>query len=339
MERRPIFFNSEGERLAGDIILPDGVGPFPAALVLMGFGNQNRYGDNYQSGRWRKGDTIPFINERLAQAGIASLCWDKRGVGESTGGDRAPGDPPGDRESYANDQTDLADARSALKFLAQQPEIDPGRVAVWGWSGGVANACKLAECTDLPAAYVLTAGVYRSMPELLEYLFDWINPYLARVPEAETWFKEQAPYHLNYARHWRGLNEAARRGEDVYEAGEGDDFVRYHLARTKQGLANPPAEEFKYIQKPTLVLHGDRDVNVPVEDSYEIVREIERASNQDVTLVVVPRADHGMRINPVDASLEERRLARVNPDRSRDPLSEFFVQSMIGWLSDRFTLL
>ncbi len=161
MIRRPIYFPSDGERLAGDLILPDGDGPFPAVLVLMGFGNQNRYGDNYQLGRVHKGDTHRLLNERLAKAGIASLCWDKRGVGESTGGDREPGDPPGDREAYANDQTDLADALSALEFLAQQPEIDSKRVAVWGWSGGVANACKLAECTELPAAYVLTGrGVW-----------------------------------------------------------------------------------------------------------------------------------------------------------------------------------
>ncbi len=183
------------------------------------------------------------------------------------------------------------------------------------------------------------AGVCGSMSDLLEFLFDWINPYLDRVPEAETWFKEEAPYHLNYAKHWRCLIEAAKRGEDVYEAGEGEDFVRFHLARTKQGLANSPAEEFKFIQKPTLVIHGDRDVNVPVEDCYEIVRKINQAGNEDVTLVVVPRADHGMRINPIDTSLEERRLARVTPDRPRDPLSEFFIHSFIGWLTDRFTRL
>ncbi len=335
MERRPIFFNSEGERLAGDLILPDGDGPFPALLMLMGTGSQNRYGDNYLTGKWTKGDTYPLLNERLARAGIASLCWDKRGVGESTGGDREPGDPPGDRNAHANDQTDVDDAEAALQFLVRQPEIDPERVAVWGWSAGVSFACMLAKRTDLPAAYVLVAGVYRSIPDLVDYLFDWINPYLARVPEAEAWIKEQAPYHYKYAKHWRGYIEAARRGEDEYQAGEGEDAAHWYLGRAKQGIANPPAEDFKYVQKPTLVLHGDRDVNVPVEDCYDIIRELEEAGNEDVTLVVVPRADHGMRIHPVDASLEERRLARISPDQPRDPLSEFFVNSFIGWLTDR----
>lgn len=308
-------------------------------LMLMGFGIQNRYGDNYQSGKWNRNDTYPVLNDRLAEAGIASLCWDKRGVGESTGGERSAGDPPGERDSHASDETDLADAEAALNLVAQQPEIDPRRVAVWGWSAGVSLACKLAERTDLPAAYVLVAGVYRSMPELLEYLFDWINSYLARVPEAEARIKELAPYHYNYANHWRGLVEAAKRGEDVYEAGEGEDYTRFHLARTKQGLASPLAEGFRHIQKPALVLHGDRDVNVPVDDCYDIVRELNQAANEDVTLVVVHRADHGMRINPVDTSMEERRVARIMPDNPEHPLSEFFVSSFIGWLIDRFSLI
>jgi pimeloyl-ACP methyl ester carboxylesterase len=274
----------------------------------------------------------------LAKAGIATLCWDKRGVGESTGGDRAPGDPPGERDAHADDLTDVADAASALAFLTQQPEIDPHRIAIWGWSAGVQFTSLLAAQTDLPAAYVLVAGVYRSLPELVEYLFDWINPYLARVPEAEMWIKSRAPYHYKYAKHWHSYVEAAVRGEDVYEAGEGEDVARFYLARMKQGLAYPPAEQFQHIQKPTLVIHGDRDVNVPVEDCYEIARALNDSGNSDVTLVVVPRADHGMRINPVDASIEERRLARITPNASRHPLSEFFVQSVIGWLVDHLTI-
>jgi pimeloyl-ACP methyl ester carboxylesterase len=336
MERRPIYFQSEGETLAGDLVVPDGDGPFPAVLVLMGFGNQNRYGDNFQSGKWKKIDTYRLINSRFAEAGIASLCWDKRGVGESTGGDREPGDPPGDRDAHADDKTDLADAEAALHFLAAQPEIDTKKVAVFGWSGGVTVAGLLAARSDIPAAFVLVAGVHRGMPDLLEFLFDWINPYLERVPEAETWIRKMAPYHLNYARHWRGLVAAARRCDDVYEAGEGEDAVLFHLDRTKQALARPIGAEFQHITKPTLVMHGDRDVNVPVEDCYTIVQQISSSGNEDVTLVVVPRAGHGMRINPVDASLEERRLERITPDTPRHPLSGFFVHSMIGWLSDRF---
>jgi dipeptidyl aminopeptidase/acylaminoacyl peptidase len=339
MERRPIYFNSEEERLAGDLISPDGDGPFPAMVVLMGYGSQNRYGHSYQAGKWSTGGAFRSFTGRLAEEGFAVLCWDKRGVGESTGGDRAPGDPPGDRESHANILTDVADAESALNYLARQPEIDPQRVAVWGASAGVYFASVLAARTDLPAVYVLVAGTYQGLPELCEYLFDWINHYLACFPEEEAWFKEHARYHLNFARHWRGYIEAAERGDDVYEQGEGENKARYYLARPKYELAHPPAEQFRYIRKPTLVMHGDRDVNVPVEDSYEIVRALREAGNKDVTHIVVPRADHGMRIAPVDDDVETRRLARVRGKRGDHPQSEFYFQSLIGWLTDRLLIV
>jgi dipeptidyl aminopeptidase/acylaminoacyl peptidase len=335
MERRPIFFHSEGEKLAGDLILPDGEGPFPAVLFIAGTGSQTRYADIFMGGRWHRAGSYRLFSDRLAEAGIASLCWDKRGVSESTGGDRAPGDPPGDRDAHANVLTDVADAKAALGFLSDQREIDSRRMAVWGKSAGVYFASLLAARTDLPAAYVFVGGLYRSLPDLCEYVFEWINGYMARNPEAEAWIKEDAPYNYAYAKHWRGYVEAAESGEaDVYEPEEG---TRFYLTRLRYELAHPPAEQFRHVQKPTLVLHGDRDVNVPVEDCYEVVRALNEAGNRDVTLVVVPGADHGLRISPTDDDWETRKLARVRRETDEHPVSEFFIRALTGWLVDRFS--
>jgi hypothetical protein len=304
--------------------------------VLFGTGSANRYGHNFWFGKWSKSETYRLLCSRLADAGIAALCWDKRGVGESTGGDRVPGDSPGERDAHANVLTDVADAEAAFHFLRAQPQVDPERVAVYGKSAGVYFASLLAARTDLPAAYVLIAGLYRSLPDLLDYLFEWINPYLARVPEAEASIKEVAPYAYARAKYWRGYVEAAERSEaDVYEPEEGKDAARFHPTRLRYELAHPPAEQFRFVQKPTLVLHGDRDVNVPVEDCFEIVRALNEAGNENVTLVVVPGADHGMRIAPTDDDWEMRRLARITRETHQHPLSEFFIQALTGWLVDR----
>ena len=98
--RRPISFKSGAETLAGDLVLPASSGPHPAILTVAGTGPQNRYGDIVLA----DGTVLPHgryvdISSRLAQAGIASLYWDKRGVGQSSGGDRAPGDPQVDPDS------------------------------------------------------------------------------------------------------------------------------------------------------------------------------------------------------------------------------------------------
>jgi hypothetical protein len=106
--RREISFSSGDEILVGDIVLPANPGPHPAILSVAGTGSQNRYGDVVLAGgKVLPHGRYPWISNRLAQAGIASLYWDKRGVGQSSGGDREPGDPPGERDSYTSVMTDV----------------------------------------------------------------------------------------------------------------------------------------------------------------------------------------------------------------------------------------
>ncbi len=61
--------------------------------------------------------------------------------------------------------TDVEDVHSALNFLSAQAEIDSEHIAVMGRSAGVYFACLLAERTDLPAAYILTGGLYMGIDE------------------------------------------------------------------------------------------------------------------------------------------------------------------------------
>jgi dipeptidyl aminopeptidase/acylaminoacyl peptidase len=131
--RREISFKSGAETIAGDLVLPVTPGPHPAILTVAGTGPQNRYGDIVLAdGTIRNHGRYVHISQRLAEAGIASLYWDKRGVGQSTGEGSQPGDAPGERDAYTSVMTDVEDAENALNFLAAQPEIDSQRIAVMG---------------------------------------------------------------------------------------------------------------------------------------------------------------------------------------------------------------
>lgn len=337
--RRPISFRSGNETLAGDLVLPARPGPHPAILAVAGTGNQNSYGDMVLAG----GRVLPhsryiWISHRLAQAGIASLYWDKRGVGRSTGGERQPGDPPGNRDSYASLLTDVEDAGSALQFLAEQPEVDRDRIAVMGRSAGVHFSSILAARTDLPAAYILTGGVHMGIDEFMELIYEEVLAYAARGLQEEEWVLANMYDFYGAARHWRELLAAARRGEDYYEWGDGDNVVRKYLARLKEELEYPLYDQFRHIKKPALICHGDKDVNVPVQEADKIFRELQDADNPDVTLVIIPGADHSMRIGPPGLDDETRFRERTDYPYNY-PFSEFFIHSVIGWLSDRFNYL
>jgi len=127
---REALFNSGAFRLAGTLALPRSrKGPFPAALLLVGSGPVDR-DENYGLLRI---DATRQIAGVLASAGIASLRYDKRGVGNSQGGDwRAAG---------FFDAVD--DAAAALAFLVGLPEVDGGRVGAIGHSEGAFMATAL----------------------------------------------------------------------------------------------------------------------------------------------------------------------------------------------------
>jgi dipeptidyl aminopeptidase/acylaminoacyl peptidase len=334
--RRTLSFQSGEETLVGDLVLPARPGQHPAILAVAGTGSQNRYGDMVQrNGRVDPHGRYIWISHRLAQAGIASFYWDKRGVGMSSGGQRDPGDPPGERDAYTSVLTDVEDAESALHFLSRQPEVDPQRIAVMGRSAGLYFTCLLASRTTLPAAYILTGGLHMGIDEFMEVIYEQVLAYAARGSQEEEWTRAQLGDFYGIARHWREVLAAARRGEDVFECRDGDQLVRQYLTRLKQELDLPLSEQFRHLDKPVLICHGDKDVNVPVQEAHKIFRELQEAGHRDATLVIIPGADHSMRIAPADLEADDR--YRKKFDQKHDhPFSEFFMHAVIGWALDRF---
>jgi pimeloyl-ACP methyl ester carboxylesterase len=119
---------------------------------------------------------------------------------------------------------------------------------------------------------------------------------------------------------------------------EGDVLIGQHLERLKEELALPLTDQFRHLNKPVLICHGDKDVNVPVGEAYKIDRELRDLGHPDVTLVIVPGADHSMRIAPPDLDDEVRFRQKFDKTHNH-PFSEYFIRSYIGWTLDQFKYL
>lgn len=108
-------------RLEGTLHVPEADTPSPAVLMLHGF-------DGHRDVITVAGTELSvfaLVANGLAEAGIASLRIDFRGSGNSSG-----------RWADTTFSGQIADARAALGWLGDQPGIDPGRVALLGWSQG-----------------------------------------------------------------------------------------------------------------------------------------------------------------------------------------------------------
>jgi hypothetical protein len=70
-----------GGQLRGSLLLPEGRGPWPLAVIIAGAGTTDRDGNNYAvPGR---NDALRQLAQGLAASGVASYRYDKRGAGES----------------------------------------------------------------------------------------------------------------------------------------------------------------------------------------------------------------------------------------------------------------
>lgn len=128
-------------RLAGALTLPQGPGPFPAAVLISGSGPNTR--NEPILGH----QIFLVLADYLTRHGVAVLRYDKRGTGDSTG-------------DYAHATSlDFAnDAEAAAAYLRGRKEIDPRRVGLIGHSEGGLIAPIVAARDPGVAFIVMMAG-------------------------------------------------------------------------------------------------------------------------------------------------------------------------------------
>ena len=133
---RPVTFFADGVRLRGHLTAPEGARGLPAIVLCHGF-------------LCTMAMDFPDYAGRLAGEGFAVLRFDYRSFGESHGHPRG--------ELLPLRQSD--DVRAAAAFLRGQPEVDPGRIALWGTSFGGAVVLHAAALDERVCAVVANVPV------------------------------------------------------------------------------------------------------------------------------------------------------------------------------------
>ena len=114
-------FTSHGTRCAAWLTLPQRPGPHPALVLAHGFGANHTM-------------AVRRYEQHFAAAGIATLAFDYRRLGESAG-------LPRQQLSLRGHRQDLA---AAIDFVRGSAELDAGRIALWGTSLGALHTLRVA---------------------------------------------------------------------------------------------------------------------------------------------------------------------------------------------------
>jgi uncharacterized protein len=298
---RDITFRSGDVTLAGTLLLPGGVGPVPAVVFLHGSGGE---------GRWAS----RFLASRLAARGIASLIFDKRGVGGSSGDWRLAG--PDDLAS---------DAVAAVARLTEEARIDPGRIGIHGHSQGGTLAPMVA--VQSPHVAFVIGSAAAGLPTDSVEIFSILNSVL---PEATS--ADDSASAVDYTQE---LVAVAYRGAPRDRL---DGLVQRLTGRP--WFFAPPARDNSYwrfsplfaeydpvqwwrrVRVPVLLVYGAEDQRVPAAASAERIRAALRAGgNERLTVRIFPGADHTFRLRPGPGGWAVTAPAYVN--------------SVLDWLTTR----
>lgn len=167
VQREVRFAGAAGATLAGTLVLPlaSEIQPVPGVVLIAGSGPTDRDGNTPLIPA--RIDTLKLIAARLAAAGIATLRYDKRGVGRST-----PRPPEGlaAQERFFTWDHAVADAAAAHAELLRHDEIKPYATAILGHSeGGLLALAAIAglEKKKQPHGLVLASTPGRPMAEIV----------------------------------------------------------------------------------------------------------------------------------------------------------------------------
>jgi pimeloyl-ACP methyl ester carboxylesterase len=251
--------------LAGTLARPkNGPARGPAVLIIAGSGPTDRDGN----GPLVSTDTYRLLAAGLAAQGVASLRYDKRGIGGSAGLVK--------REEEVRFDDFVDDAVAASRDLMGRTDVS--RLVIAGHSEGALIAIRVAHKVNV-AGLVLLAAPGRSLAEIL-------RAQLRTAPMPEELRSEALR-----------MTETLARGEHVADVPPelAPIFRRSVQPFLISMLRVDPRLELGQLATPVLLLYGARDIQVSLQDRDALAK-----ARPDARVVTLPSANHVLKSAPAD---------------------------------------
>jgi len=263
--------------LHGTLEIPSGVGPCPAVVIISGSGPTDRDGNNPLAGG--KNNSLKLLAESLASHGIASVRYDKRGIGESA--------QAVTKEEDLRFETYIDDAVLWGKELQKDRRFT--HMTIVGHSEG--SLIGMVACQKLGgSAFVSIAGagfpasqiiLTQLKPKLPEPLFRDVTSIVDQLNQGQT--VTTVP---------KALHSLFRASVQPYMI----SWFRYD-----------PAKEVAKLQVPVLIVQGSTDIQISIDDAKTLLK-----SNKKAKLITISGMNHVLK--KVSGNLLEQRSSYGDPD-------------------------
>lgn len=323
---------------AAELTYPaEGAGPWPAVILFHGSGPVDMDAAQVDATGKVSSANFRLLAERLSAEGFAVLRFHKRGV-------KKFGDYDLEQSARATTNQLIADAARVIAAAREQPEVDGGRIYLYGWSQGAQVAAHAALADEAVAGVILQGPPTSGWSETLRYQHLELGLRLLRELDADgdgklgvkewltvpagpaalmgsfyVWAPDSTP--------WSPKVRA-----DTDRDGDGQIDLEAELRPAIEALvANPAVNPMMHpanepacsiaeiapdLRRPVLILHGEQDGFVPVTDGEAIAA----AAPEHVTLRRFPGLGHAL---------------SATEDPARDgfgPMDEAAIGALLEWL-------
>jgi hypothetical protein len=229
------------------------------------------------------------IARRLAQSGIATLRYDKRGVGAGS----LDGLKSSDFAEYFAWNNFVGDALAAFRYLRRQPEIDKDRVGFAGHSEGglIALECanRLGNGEERPLVLILLSTAGRALDKVIrEQLVAAFGR--AGYPADKTKSLIRRSDAITAMARDKGVVPAQIPPElaGIYPPYIGKFY--------QQIIARDPAKLAHSYQGPVLIVQGESDIQVSaVRDAPLLDAAFKARAHDDHLLYLAPHVSHNLK--------------------------------------------
>jgi uncharacterized protein len=260
-----IFLTTKTGIIYGTLSVPDSKNAIPVVLIIAGSGPTDRDGNNPMM----KNNSLKMLSEGLLTTGIASVRYDKRGVGKSH--DAAS------KEEDLRFDTYVKDAIDWINLLRTDKRFS--KIIVIGHSEGSLIGM-IAAKSALADGFISIAGAGQSADKILKEQLK-IQPQMVidmTYPIIDSLVAGKTVTNVNPM-----LNSLFRASIQPYLI----SWFRYD-----------PQDQIRILTFPVLIIQGKHDIQVSTQDA-----ELLASANKNARLILIDRMNHILKESEADRQL------------------------------------